>query len=187
MILQGSEYVSRFNKLIPAKQFEAINSCCVRHCFQNIDGTQQQEFFNAFWNCSEGYNAQNIILCGLMTMKPPSTIHGIDSTVTLWEYSFHFLSDRITVCQNFLCKLLKINKGRFAYNQKKLKNNKMLDDDRGKHTNHVKHLSEDLMKTIKEHCLLIPHSKSHYKLERSSLNYFDHPDLTLTELCKLFV
>lgn len=40
---------------------------------------------------------------------------------------------------------------------------------------------------IREHCLSIPHSQSHYSLGKSSRLYFENSELTLTKLYLLFV
>lgn len=112
-----------------------------------------------------------------------------EKIINLWEYSYDSPTNgiRTAVCQKFLCSLLKIKKGRFAPIQKKIKNNESLENNTGKHSNHSMRLSEDLKKIIDEHCSSIPHSQSHYSLERSQLFYFENSNLILTKLYSLFL
>jgi len=103
----------------------------------------------------------------------------------LWEYTFHSILRRVTVCQKFLCLILGITKHRFATIQKKRINNESMKDVRGRNI-HTIRLSE-VKQIICEHCHSISHSESHYSREKSKLNYFDHRDLSLTTLYKLFL
>ena len=48
------------------------------------------------------------MLSGLMKMEPPSRTEDTQWNLILWEYFSHFVSNNITVCQQFLCNLLKI-------------------------------------------------------------------------------
>ena len=149
---------------------------------------KQQEFFNTFWKSSGGYVGQNMFLSTLLKKKPSTTTQNIESEVTSWEYCFNSISDRTIVCQNFLCILLDIKRGRFTTIQNKLKNNEWLEDNRDKHKKQVERLTDEIKTMINEHCLSIPHYESHYiSREHSSLKYFDHLELTFNKLYKLFV
>ena len=125
------------------------------------------------------------MISALMKRKPPTEETQVN--FISWEYFFHFGSIGVTVCQKFLCTLLNIKKGRFASIQKKLLNNKSLQDNRGTRNNRIVRLTDELKKMINEHCLLIPHSESHYSRECTKLLYFDHSDLTMCKLYDLFI
>ena len=167
--------------MICAKEFKPVTSCCNKNCFRTIEAEKQQGYYNAFWVSARNYHSQNIFLAGLLTRKPMSKI---ENQVVLWEYFFRFDTINVSVCQAFLCAVLNIKKGRISTIQQKLKNNEPLIDKRGMKRKIV--LTEELKKMIEEHCLSIPHSDSHYRREKSSLKYFDHPDLTLNKLYELF-
>ena len=179
--MQGKEYISQSKKVIPAKEFKPVESCCSKKCYQTIEIEKQGGLYNAFWIFAGDYNSQNILLAGLIKRKPMSDI---ENKVVLWEYFFRFDTIDISVCQMFLRTLLNIKKGRFASIQHKMKNNESLKDNRGMHGKII--LTEELKKLIHEHCLSIPHSDSHYRRESASLKYFEHPDLTLHKLYTLF-
>lgn len=119
-----------------------------------------------------------------MTQKVTS--ESCNKKVALWDYIFHSQRRNAIVRQKFLCNTLQIKKGRFATIQKKLLNGESLQDKRGKHENHPIPLTEEIKELINYHCNLIPNSESHYCREKTSLKYFDDPDLTLSKLYLLF-
>ena len=185
---QGREYVSRSGKIVCAKEFTNVNSCCPKKCCEKIEISQQKEFFDVFWKSTGEYATQNCILTGMMIMKTPKSLEEKTNDVTCWEYFFHHKTINLSVCRGFLCSLLKIDKSRFAITQKKIKNNECLRDNRGKQSSKSSvRLTDEIKKLIQEHCSSIPHSESHYKRADSSLKYFDNSDLTLTKLYSLFV
>lgn len=174
-------------KKIESKKFRAVEQCCKNECFKNVTIQQQEEGFSSFWE-NGNYNIQNVMLSSIMTQKSSKCVKlKSEKQAILWEYSLHLKTTNISVCQKFLCHLLQINKGRFATVQRKIITNEALDDNRGKHENHFKKLTEDIKELILLHCELLPHSQSHYKHETSNLNYFDHPDLDLKKLYNLFL
>lgn len=192
-ILQGREYVTKSNKVVAAKVFNPVSICCVRNCFAKITMSEQQHFFNSFWKSAGDYKSQNILLSGLMTLKPRVVSSDEDDDdddqqrSVKWEYSFHSLTKHFSVCQKLLCNLLDIRRSRFASIQKKMLNNESLQDNRGKHQNHVIRLSDELKEIIAEHCSSIPHSKSHYFKGKSGLLCFNDPELSIGKLYLLFI
>ena len=133
-------------ELSRAKQRERSHtitkSAAVSNCFQC-----------RFWKSSGGYDGQNMFLSTLLNKKPLTTTQNIESEFTSWEYSFNSVSGHTIVCQNFLCILLDIKRGRFTIIQNKLKNNESLEDNRGKHKKQVEHLTDEIIIMINEHCL----------------------------------
>ena len=124
----------------------------------------------------------------MMTRKiREGPVNSTDKPVVLWKYTFHCQTNNVDVCQKFLCNLLNIGKSRFETIRNKLLNNITLNDNRGKHENQVVKLTDELKKLIQQHCESIPHSESHYDREDTTLQYFDHPDLTLTKIYKMFL
>ena len=123
-----------------------------------------------------------------MIVRPVSQpIQSTPRKIVLWDYFFQTQKERISVCQNFLCKVLDIGRKRIRVLQSKIGKNESLADNRGRHENHVIRLTDEVKNLIEEHCLSIPHSESHYRREKSSLQYFDNPDLNLTTLYQLFL
>lgn len=187
MILQGDSYTSSSKKIVSAKQFNAVQCCCPKNCFEKVNVPAQESFFNSFWKSAGNYKSQNIMLAGLIKRKIHNSHESAQNNITLWEYSFHSVTHHIVVCQKFLLTLLSVGKGRFTGIQKKLLNNESLQDNRGLHSKRTVRLTEELKQLIQEHCLQIPHSPSHYNSKNTQLFYFDHSDLTLTKLYQLFI
>lgn len=184
LFFQGEEYVSTSKKLIPAKTFNSVSSCCSKKCFERIDVGDQLNCFESFWKSAKDYKSQNFILSMLMTRNVQK--ENSERTLTRWNYMFHCNSENVMVCQKFLLNLLHLKIGRFTTIQKKLLNNESLEDNRGKHDSH-QGLSNDLKQMIHDHCKLIPHSNSHYGSEKSNLLYFDNSELNISEMYKLFI
>ena len=180
---QGEIYASHSGKSVSAKEFHQTTSCCPKKCYQNIPFPEQEEFHKSIWQSPGEYNAQNVMLAGLMTRKPVNlTENSQKKGVALWHYIFHTQNINKAVCQKFLCDLLQVGKGRFVTVQKKLKNNDSLEDYRGSHDNHLVRLTDDIKQMILDHCLSIPLRDSQYVREKSSLQYFEHPDLTVATM-----
>ena len=187
--MQGNEYVSRSGKkVVPAKIFNRVISCCAKKCCDKIDETQQREFHADFWKIAADYKSQNIILKTLMFVRPESqAMQSTSKKNVLWDYFFQTQKERIPVCQHFLCSVLDIGRKRIRVVQSKVAKNESLEDDRGTHKNHVIRLNDTVKNLIQEHCLSIPHNESHYSREKSSLTYFENPDLNISILYKLFL
>ena len=58
---------------MPAKVFQAVNCCCNNECFREVNTAAQEEFLREFWSSGD-YNSQNVLLKGLMTLKPSSLV-----------------------------------------------------------------------------------------------------------------
>lgn len=187
--LQGNEYVSRSGKnTVPAKIFNHVTSCCSKKCYEKINYTQQQKFHTEFWKMCGDYKSQNITLKGLMTIRPPNqSLQSTAREIVLWDYFFQSQIERISVCQHFLCKLLNIGRKRIRTVQSKAEKNEYIGDNRGKHENRVIRLTDEVKELIIAHCSSIPQSESHYTREKSSLQYFENPDLTLKKMYELFL
>lgn len=137
-----------------------------------------------FWNLGT-YLAENVLL-STMIRKEDST-NDNNGKPTKWLYHFFFDGNVIHVCKTFLCKVFNVGKARIETVQKKLSTNTTLDDNRGKHDNHIQKLTDEVKTVIQSHCESLPHSESHYSRENSKLNYFDSSDLTLVKLYELFI
>lgn len=184
---QGKEYVGHLNKSVPEKKFQPVQVCCANKCFEKVEISEQEKFFNHFWKSAGNYKCQNIILSSLMTLKNPNVLEDAQIKIVKWSYSFRLPSHDVSVCQKFLLQLLSISRERLVTVQNKIKNNESFDDNRGTHTNHVIRLTPEIKKIIHDHCLSVPHTESHYTREKSQLFYFEHPDLNLPTLYKLFL
>lgn len=167
------------NTLVPAKIFENVESCCPNKCFDKVNLSYQEIFFNNFWEYTDGYDSQSIILSGLMILKnlPADNNFEIMKAI-LWKNFFHCTYVRVEVCQQFLYNLLELNRKRFVTIQKKLVNNETIQDKRGTQFHRITKLTDELQKLIKDHCLSLPHSESHYSSEKCKLLTSDYPDLT---------
>lgn len=64
--LQGKEYISCSNEVVPAKVFTPVESCCNKEGCREVDEAAQENFFKEFWE-NGYYDIQNNILKGLMT------------------------------------------------------------------------------------------------------------------------
>lgn len=75
------------------------------------------------------------------------------------------------VCKVLLCNILNIEKMRIETAQNKLIENLNLNDNKGKHDNHLIKLTNELKVLIQTHCKeSLPHSGSHYTRQHTKLN-----------------
>jgi hypothetical protein len=96
--------------MIAEKTFKPVNKCCNKNCHNLIKIGDQEKQFKSFWEIAD-YNFQNFKLFGLMAYKN-----------YFWDYFVDTYGEKKKVCQNFLLKLLQINRMRLRIIQNKLKN-----------------------------------------------------------------
>ena len=161
--------------------------CCqTKLCYIKINAEEQEKFFDEFWFLGN-YNLQNYYLKHLLKYKSSKKINACHKHRLLeWEYKFPKPDINEDICLKFFLQLLQVSERRFRTIKEKIVNNEHLNDKRGLYV-HFKILTSPLMKLIRKHCDSLPHHKSHYKLERTSLNYFDDSSLNLKKMYILFL
>lgn len=185
--MQGKEYISENGKLVAAKNFIPVESCCYKKCFNKCSLKLQQRFHETFWGLQDSHK-QNILLSSLIKSRDPDTLQFIErERLIRWIYYFPTDEDNIVVCKKFICDVLSLGRRRIEILQKKMLLKQSLDDARGKHDKHLVKLSNDVQELIKIHCESIPHQRSQYTRESTTLNYFCNPELNLTTLYYLFL
>lgn len=103
-----------------------------------------------------------------------------------WKYSVLVENIEIKVCKQFLTKLYDVGLKRVRCIQNKIiDGNVAMTDDRGKHLIRPHRLDDDIVPYFYQHLESIPNKISHYS--STQRRYFEHPDLSITKLFKLFV
>ena len=73
-----------------------------------------------------------------MIVRPVSQpMQSTPRKIVLWDYFFQTQKERISVCQNCLCKVLDIGRKRIRVLQSKIGKKESLADNRGRHENRV--------------------------------------------------
>lgn len=135
----------------------------------------------------DGWDYQNTFL---ITMFRPIGDVTKESKVIRWEYHFpqeHLLDEEVVVCQNFLCQVLNMGRGRFRTIQGKIKRGEELSDNRGNHNINFMKLSDRVKQAIHDHYHSLVHSASDHPQENSSMKSFPDSSLTLKKTYELFV
>ena len=183
----GKEYVTTSGILKEEKIFQEVVFCCKRKlCYCKIEIQEQEKFFDEFWFLGN-YGLQNYYLKHLLKYRSAEKVNAVRRfRLLIWKYFFPKSDVNEEVCLKFMLSLLQISQKRMTNIQNKIVSNMDLNDKRGKHE-HFKILSSPLMKLIRKHCESLPHHQSHYKIKRTSLNYFDDSSLDLRKMYLLFL
>lgn len=185
--IQGAEYVSATGSLVFAKDMVPINNCCNKKCFLNYSSDVQQQFHDKFWKLGD-YGKQNIFLSTLMKCTDSDNVEGIQRLRLLkWKYYFSTNTENGLICKDFLLKVLSLGKGRLATVQKKMLADEDFNDLRGGQVNQTLKLTDEVKKLINLHCQSMPHQKSHYCRESTSLNYILDPEISMTKMHSEFL
>lgn len=170
----GQEYVSVSNKIVDAKKFIHVTSCCQKNCYEKVSKNDQKHLFEYFW-CLSNYNEQNVLIYGLL-----------DKKLIKWNYNLDILGRKELVCKEFFMKISQITKNRINTIQSKILKGISLHDSRGKHNNH-NNIDSQTWDFLNEFINRIPKNSSHYQLEKSQRLYFDDSSLTLKKLHEEFL
>lgn len=118
---------------------------------------------------------------------PLSVKNTIKRRLIIWDYEFPKDDENIVICKKFLSDVIRVGYKRLDTIQRKILLKLDLGDNRGKHDSKIVKLTNDIKDLIKIHCESLPHRKSHYKRESTSLNYFKNSELNLKKLYDLFI
>lgn len=184
---EGEAYVSSSGRVIGGKEFISVTECCNEMCFRNIVSGKQEELFDGFYSgqikgMQDSYISKCMSTENLKSMKLDSK----KSRINIWSYKLHYEGVEIKTCQMFLRKLFQISEKRIRVIQSKILNNEDFRERRGSHSNRPHKLKPNVMELMKRHLDSIPHDESHYCAHKTSLKYFENPDLTIKHIYFLF-
>lgn len=185
--LRGQSYVSAHtHQKYPRKRFkEAPSQCCSNKCGQKVSELLQREKFNHFYalSCKETQDA--CLAASVIRRDPKKKCNLIKSRVT-WCYSLMLSGRRKKVCRTFILKLYQVSEKRLRVIQNKILVGDDFREQRGTHHNHAHKLNPRVKTLMKEHFQSIPSHESHYSGNKTTLKYFDNPDITIKALYEQF-
>ena len=135
--------------------------CCKNQCCKTFNEQDQEKIHKNFWELGD-YNKQSLYLKTMMKFKDPEINPNISlRRIVTWK--------------------------RLRTIQEKISKNTSADDQRGNKGDHNTKLTEDIKDLIILHCKSLPHRRSHYAHEKSSLQYFLNSTLNLYTMYNLFL
>lgn len=193
---QKLAYVYIFSTMSRKKQpqtvkqiiFEPVLSCCNKKCYEKIHRNVQEDLFSSYSACLTKIQQDHILSLGMFGEIPKSSIRteGKYKTRELnWRYRVR-IPEETVVCKKFFMGLYQVSKKRLEYLQDKLKRNKPITENRGKHCNRPRNIPESRWKLAREHLQTIPSRKSHYAYKKTNRRYFENAGLNCVKLYKLF-
>lgn len=188
--LEGQSYISLSGKQVKEKKFSFVIKCCKKECHKEFNSDQQESIFNIFWK-SESKSIQDTFLATCVSVKPKTNhsrkkINPKINRINIWQYSLKNNGTNYPVCLKFLLNLLQVSMKRMRILQRKVQNGDTFEERRGKHENRPHKVNDDVWELMKSHVHSFPYKKSHYCQHKSSLNYFNNPNLNVKKLYKSF-
>lgn len=158
------------------------NRCTKRGC--SLPANVKQRIFEAFR--ADDYNAQNLVLAGMMILKEPDAhTPGSRKTVTI-EYSLKVDGRPHPVCKITFLDTFKITKNRITTIVTKLQAGEPLRDKRGQ--NPKKKIEGEAKERIRQHINGFPTVESHYgRNNGQNLQKYLEPGLNLSKMYSLFI
>lgn len=154
---------------VPARNLGSACTCKNR-CFEKIPDEDKTEIFTKFWN-QGNYDIQNAYLQGsVRKLKIKRKTKQVDTrrTATI-EYSIQLTNTTIKVCKTAFISLHGLSRGRLEYIVSKLKVGETIpqSDRRGKHQNHKRKYTQDVVDNVHSFIGKLPRYQSHYSRNRN--------------------
>ncbi|XP_026677517.1 uncharacterized protein LOC113466379 [Diaphorina citri] len=170
--------------------FLRVQSCCQLKCYDIIDVDKQKSFFLNFSELKTKNDKDNFILRCMEAHVPKqvnTTYKRKTQALYSWKYYWTRQDEKLQVCMTFLLSVLQIGRKRIRTIQGKFsKGQSIMHDQRGKHTNRPRTISDEVWQLVQVHWASIPHTESHYSSAKSSKKYFVNPELNVKKVYKLF-
>lgn len=187
---RGEPYVSDRGVEVSGKKFKLIDCCCLEDCYNKVSVSCQKELFCLFY-IGQNKSLQDSYLSRCMCIKEKQPHAKVTSNPTsyrinTWEYMLIIDGTQVKICRVMLCKLFHISVKRIRVVQQKVLNNSSFEEQRGSHLNRPHKIADNVWVMVKEHLNTIPSHKSHYSGNKSSLSYFDNPNMNVKVLFNMF-
>lgn len=183
---KGEEYVTLSGKTVSGKIFSKVVECCNDKCWNSFTEEHQEEMFSTFYNQGKELQDSFLSKCMEKTLPKTKTVEPKKPRNHTWAYSLNIGGLQVSVCKGFLLKLFQVTIKRIRVIQEKTLNNESFTERRGLHTNRPHKLKPSVLDLMKIHLESIPHSQSHYSGNKTSLKYFDNPELNIKSLYIMF-
>jgi hypothetical protein len=170
---EGQEYVNRKDKVVQKKVRIENEPCCSSEwCGNNTTTDEEKEsIFSEYYSLGD-YNSQTSYLFGLTKKFPCKGIYRKDRlhedtsrrTMSLQHYVRHPIGgSEIRMCKTAFCNILDFSAKlvrRAAQGSSNLQCSLKVDG-RGKHTNRIHAVKEDVVEILKQHIRSFPRYRSH--------------------------
>lgn len=183
---KGEEFVNRSGKTIMEKKFIFVTQCCNEKCCDIFSREHQEEIFSSFYRKGKELQDSSLSKCMTRTELKTQTIQPKKMCNHTWKYSLEIGGLKVKVCLSFLKKLLQVTPKRIRIIQEKVLNDKDFTEQRGHHANRPHKLKSNVFDLMRTHLESIPHRLSHYSGNKTSLKYFDNPELNIKTLYTMF-
>lgn len=185
--VSGEGYVTSSGKEVNGKKFTYVEQCCKENCWNKFSRNCQEEQFLNFYNSRDKCYQDSFLSKAMGTvLQKTVSVHAKKTRAHTWVYNLSINGMQSKVCQGFIRYLFQVSVKKIRIIQDKILNNEDLTERRGVHENRPHKLKSNVLDLMKSHLESIPHSESHYCANKTSLLYFDNPDLNIKSLYTMF-
>lgn len=111
----GEEYISRTGKIVPKKVFNNIDCGCTKKCFDKLDSSEREIFFNTFWEFGDRM-IQNSYICDMIEKLPIKRSINKDGSrppkTCTYRYNLRSSDTNVIVCRKYFEDTFQISHGR---------------------------------------------------------------------------
>lgn len=183
---RGEEYVTKSGKTVSGKLFLNVVECCNQKCCNSFTEEHQEELFSSFYNQGKELQDSFLSKCMIKTAPKTETAQPKKPRNHTWTYSLNIGGLSVAVCKGFLIRLFQVTTKRIRVIQGKILKDEDFTERRGHHANRPHKLKPNVLDLMKSHLESIPHSQSRYSGNKTSLKYFDNPELNIKTLYTMF-
>lgn len=156
---------------------------CRRGCDSDELVGEHQRLFTMFRALN--YDAQTRYLSTLLSVHEPER-RTVEENVSRRQCTVKYTLEEVRVCQKTICKIFGVTARRIQYLVEKLKHNRNINDQRGRHDNRPKKLYDPDLELIRQHIASFPLQENHYSRNESSKKCLP-PDLNFSKMHRLFM
>lgn len=188
----GQEYMTKRGKIAPAKSMRPpCKISCRLSCSTKVSFETRSIIFKSYWELGTHQRQRDFLASCIKKQNPTTRRIKITANNTFKpprkpNSTYHFLinGEEIRICKIFLLNTLCIGEKTLRNVIDKISDQAMFimspADNRGKHNNHS-NLSDEVVKSVRNHINSIPRTESHYLRANTSREYIDG-SLTIAEL-----
>lgn len=178
----GQEYCTKDGKIMPKKTLKPPCTCRFK-CYEKINDTQRRIVFENFWQLGDRQKQWSYLVKYVKKVKKNRTLNTDIPNNRLFTFKYHLplaeKSDELQVLVVDVCKIMFINT--LEISDKMIRtawekydgDSEIEEDKRGRHDNHKKVITEDMIQSVVDHVNALASNESSYFREKTDKLYLE--------------
>lgn len=178
----GQEYCTKDGKIMPKKSLKPPCTCRFK-CYEKINDDQRRIVFENFWQLGDRQKQWSYLVKYVKKVKKNRCLNSDIPNNRIFTFKYHLplaeQTDELKVLVVDVCKIMFINT--LEISDKMIRtawekfdgDNEIEEDKRGRHDNHKKVLTEDMIQSVVDHVNELASNESHYFREKTDKLYLE--------------